>query len=586
MNREATLTDILPSPDALPAGIRGTALVVDDETTNRLILRSLLGKMGYRVLEAADGVEAVEVYQAQRPDIIFMDIMMPRMNGYDATRRIKQLCGEHFVPVIFLTAITDEDAMAASIEAGGDDFINKPFRNSILKAKILAMERIRGVHRSVSNLYQMLRREEEIAQQVFANAVESGNSVLDARYSSLLPASTFSGDMLLSGYTPAGDLNVLLGDFTGHGLASALGALPASEVFRTMTAKGFALEQIIAGINGKLRYMLPTGMFLAAQMVQVRFDLSEVRVLNCGMPDVLLIDGRTSRIKHRFRSTCMPLAIRREFRPGKQEIQHYEITVGDRVLLASDGLYEAANPNGEPFGGQRVEQVIRDTPAGTRLLDRIVRELQDFCGDAPQADDVSLAEIPLTPEIRTPGISRQTARAAHLDTNGKQPIASWGLQLKLDGRHLRSANPVPLLISQIQELEDLGAERQSLYTVLTELFVNALDHGLLQLDSSLKASHDGFLRYFEERDRRLAELQDGSISIDIKVESYANGGRMAITVSDSGRGFDLTDFAAQNSDSTLPSGRGLLLVRELCDTVEFVDPGNRIIAVYSWSRPA
>ncbi len=127
----------MPHSDQIPK-----ALIVDDELTNRLILRSLLKKQGYQTLEAENGEQAVKLYQQEMPQIIFMDVMMPIMDGYSATREIKSLAGKKFVPVIFLTAMTDENSLQACIDAGGDDFLVKPYDRFLLQSKIQAMQRI------------------------------------------------------------------------------------------------------------------------------------------------------------------------------------------------------------------------------------------------------------------------------------------------------------------------------------------------------------------------------------------------------------------------------------------------------------
>jgi CheY-like chemotaxis protein len=125
--------------------MRRLALIVEDENTNRLILKSLLKKRGYEVIEAVNGAEAVDRFTHHEPDIIFMDVLMPVMDGYEATRRIKQLAGDRFIPVIFLTAMSDEKALARCVEAGGDDFLAKPFSFTLLSAKLTAMERIHAL---------------------------------------------------------------------------------------------------------------------------------------------------------------------------------------------------------------------------------------------------------------------------------------------------------------------------------------------------------------------------------------------------------------------------------------------------------
>jgi CheY-like chemotaxis protein len=251
----------------------GIALIVEDEVTNRMILKALLKKRGYLVIEAENGIEAIQQFQHRGPDIIFMDVMMPLMDGYEATTEIKRLAGDQFVPIIFLTAMSDEEALARCVEVGGDDFLSKPYSFTVLSAKVKAMERIRTLHRDAQMLYSRMQRDEEIAEQVFSGAVIAGNVALEHIHSLLRPASVFSGDLMLTAFAPSRDLHLLLGDFTGHGLAAALGALPTSEAFRSMTAKGFAPQQILIVGRGDVA---PVGVFLDMAIADVRAIAGEL----------------------------------------------------------------------------------------------------------------------------------------------------------------------------------------------------------------------------------------------------------------------------------------------------------------------
>ena len=155
--------------------------------------------------------------------------------------------------------------------------------------------------------------------------------------------------------------------------------------------------------------------------------------------------------------------------------------------------------------------------------------------------------------------------------------------ITLSGARLRETDPVPLAINHIQEMLGLHSHRRPLFTILTELYINALDHGVLRLQSNLKQTAEGFTRYFSEREARLESLADGYIKIHISASPSANGGKMNIEVEDSGVGFDFNQFAQKiPSQETLLSGRGLSLVTGLCESVEFISPGNRVKAVFAW----
>ncbi len=567
---------------------RGIALIVEDEETNRMILKALLKKRGYNVIEAVNGVEAVAKFKQHTPDLIFMDVMMPLMDGYEAAAEIKRLAGDQFVPIIFLTAMSDEAALARCVEVGGDDFLAKPYSFTVLSAKVKAMERIHALHQDTRMLYSRMQRDEEIAEQVFSNAVVADNVALEHIRSLLKPASVFSGDLMLSAFAPSHDLHVLLGDFTGHGLAAALGALPTSEAFRSMTAKGFAPHQILAAINNKLYNLLPTGMFLAAQFVKVDHQLDHISIINCGMPDCYLIEKQSMRIKKQITSQSLPLAIAPDI-DFKDEFHHLRVDQGDRIFLASDGVTEARNPSGEQFGQQRLMNAITNRDdSQSYIVDTLARELETFCRQAPQDDDISVVEIPLFHDLlpewesTTPHPLGGSDLPHNLISHAYPDSIEF--QLVLHGAQLRQADPVPILINYIQETAGLHEHRRPLFTILTELYINALDHGVLQLDSRLKQGEDGFTNYFQQRERRLHKLSRGRIGIALKIHYNKSGGYIVITVDDDGPGFDFANLPQRVANETLFSGRGLFLVQSLVKQLQFFEPGNKVEAIYVWDN--
>ncbi|MBL4762940.1 MAG: fused response regulator/phosphatase [Gammaproteobacteria bacterium] len=566
---------------------KGKALIVDDELTGRILLSALLKNENFEVIQAENGQQAVDMYKSEEPDIVFMDVMMPIMDGYEATRQIKAVDDDKFVPVLFLTSMADEEALVKGIECGGDDFMVKPFDKVILKAKIDAMQRIRALHAEVMQMAAVKRHEEEIAEKVFSIAVTKGNVAQNSIKTYLKPASTFSGDMYLAEFTPGRDLHVLLGDFTGHGMAAAMGALPASQVFRAMTLKGFTGPEILAAINGKLHSMLPTGIFMACQFVSVSHDLEHITICNCGMPDIRIVDGGTGAIKSRHAADGLSLAIMKKFdTDGK--FHHIKIKRGDRVLFTSDGATEATSSSGEEFGEDKFDAAVEGAKGKKYSLPNVINRLEAFCGDQKQTDDVSIVEIPCVPESLP---EFELGHLAHdkqellknFSSADQNTVETWETHLVLKGSRLQRSNPVPLLINQIEELEGLYEERNSLFTVLTELYVNALDHGVLGLSSELKNSPEGFQKYFNEREQRLSALDEGYVNIKLNFEAWDGGGRMIIHIEDSGEGFDVNAVKSHLPVDTALCGRGLGLIRELCESLEYFPPGNKAQAVYVWS---
>jgi CheY-like chemotaxis protein len=107
-------------------------LVVEDHAVNQEVVRCLLERMGHEVTLASDGVEALEVLAHQAFDLVLMDMWMPRMDGLEATRNIRERYGS-FLPVVALTANIEADAAEACAEAGMDDVLTKPIRMPALR---------------------------------------------------------------------------------------------------------------------------------------------------------------------------------------------------------------------------------------------------------------------------------------------------------------------------------------------------------------------------------------------------------------------------------------------------------------------
>jgi PAS domain S-box-containing protein len=124
-------------------------LVVDDTATNRQILQAFLTRLGYAVILAEDGMQAIKRVETERPDIVLMDVMMPQLDGFEATRRIKARCGDRWLPVVFLTALDKESDLVTGLDAGGDDYLTKPISFVVLDAKLRSLSRTLMLQRTL-----------------------------------------------------------------------------------------------------------------------------------------------------------------------------------------------------------------------------------------------------------------------------------------------------------------------------------------------------------------------------------------------------------------------------------------------------
>ena len=116
-----------------------TILVADDEEDLRELVSYRLSRSGYEVVEAVDGQEAFELATERTPDLMVLDVMMPRLDGYELTRRVREEDSLRSVPVILLTARSQETDVSRGFDVGADDYLKKPFNPDELVARVRAV---------------------------------------------------------------------------------------------------------------------------------------------------------------------------------------------------------------------------------------------------------------------------------------------------------------------------------------------------------------------------------------------------------------------------------------------------------------
>ena len=560
---------------------RSKILVADDTITERLILEKLLKKQGHDVVSAADGVAAIALFTSFQPDLILMDALMPGMDGFEATRQIKSLAGDAFIPIIFLTSLQDADSLARCLDAGGDDFLSKPYNNIILKAKIKAFTRMRNTHAMLQQQRdenaahnRRLLREQEAAKRVFDKVAHPGCIDAENFKHILSPLAVFNGDIILAGLTPVGNHCFLMGDFTGHGLDAALGAMPLAQAFYSMLDKGFDQHDILTEINGKLHELLPTGVFCCAVVAELNYQTGTLHLWNGGLPDGLIYRPATGEIIH-LPSRHLPLGIVNGAKFSNR-CDVYDVEVGDRLYFMSDGILESENSQGEMFGEKRFVDVLNNNQSPQQLFSELTYAAHRFIAEESLSDDISLIEVTvLSPEHP---VSCQPPPK----NDGAIGPSRWSMQYSLQDQSLRDFNPLPMLLNVILQVPRLRPFSGQLYTVLSELYNNALEHGVLRLDSTMKDSAHGFSRYYQMRNEALQQLDQGHLNITFEYAGSVDSGELLVSMTDSGRGFNHAKMNKAAEQHYF--GRGIKLVDSLCYSLQYYPPGNRVEAVFRWGN--
>ncbi len=152
-----------------------TILTVDDNQSNQRLLHSMLAPEGYNLVEAHDGVEALELIPQLSPDLIITDVIMPRMDGLTFVKKLRETPEGQAIPVLIITSLHEVKIKLQGLEAGADDFLSKPFISIELRARVRSLLRIKRLHDELQTKNKLLERvltryiSEDIANIILSN---------------------------------------------------------------------------------------------------------------------------------------------------------------------------------------------------------------------------------------------------------------------------------------------------------------------------------------------------------------------------------------------------------------------------------
>lgn len=372
-------------------------LLAEDNASVLALLKKFLQTSGHIIEVAENGKEALVKYQQNPPDLLLTDINMPIMNGLELIEKIRQEKTETWIPIIILSALSDEQDIINGLEYGADDYLTKPINLSILRAKIKSMQQMITLQSISEHTKEKLRQanfdleeEHKLAKNLADNMLDQGNIEHPSLEHWLCPAKHFSGDLIAAAQTADGRLYVMLADSSGHGLAAALPTLAVARIFHAMSDKGFSIPSIIEEMNSATKAMLPEDRFVAIALFAIDFHHKVIECWNGGLPSALLV-SKSGDILHEFKSEHLAVSIL----PAEQFDSRTELYQWDEtceLLVYTDGVIEAENPSGIQLGENSLLTTVIDNSQGQRvtaLKKQVLNHMQTDQGE----DDISLLAI-------------------------------------------------------------------------------------------------------------------------------------------------------------------------------------------------
>ena len=546
-------------------------LVVDDDLYNRQMVGYVLEEAGHTCHYAENGEEAISAWREVQPDLILMDVMMPVLNGYEAASVIKAETGTKHVAIVFLTALTEDKALVQCLDVG-DDFLSKPINFVMLQAKIRAHARTISLNRQVVEQNKELayfRSKTEAEFEMTSHIMAITSQLIDKNIPGIrslcTAASAFNGDLVLTHVKKDGGVFFAIGDFTGHGLAASVGSIPVSQAFRTMTKRNLSVSEITREVNSILEQFLPCSMFFAATFGEVNAARTRMELWCGGLPDSYIVD-ETNQIRRTIDSTHMPMGILTDAE-FESDTEIIELEPSDRVFFHTDGITECVNTEGEMFGESGLIKVLCSQQDD--LFEAVVNALHEYHDQPEQQDDISIFEIDcrIKPDLKKES-SEQSVNQEMVE--GELPL--FQMQFEWGPEHLKQEDPLLIPKQWLAHHAETRDYKEIIFLVLSELFNNSLEHGLLDLNSTLKAGQGGFDQYYQEREKRLKNLKEGFIKAFIFQDANRRG--ITIKIKDSGPGFEYNQQSLEETEDSF--GRGLPLVNALCRELFFSENGAAV----------
>jgi sigma-B regulation protein RsbU (phosphoserine phosphatase) len=371
-------------------------LIVDDVKANVDVLVQAL-RDEYKLSIALNGEAALRNAEKVTPDLVLLDVMMPRMDGYEVCRRLRAAAATREVPVMFLSALEDVQNKTMGFEAGGNDYLTKPFEVLEVKARVRSLLKAKAYSDAVKEkMASELRIAREIQLGFLPADVASCTRGTGLEIHAVLePALEVGGDLYEVLRVGDDRVVVVVGDVSGKGVPAALFMAVTMTLVRTLARQFDQPEEVLRAVNDALAVQNPRNMFVTLFCAAFNLKTGAARYACAGHPSpALLRPGQAPCLP--FDSTGMTAG----FMAGAEfEGRALDWRPGDVLVCYTDGVTEAFDAEGRQFGQRRLLERLA-TAAGRSAADTTAGALgavRGHAGGHPQSDDITLLAVRYAP---------------------------------------------------------------------------------------------------------------------------------------------------------------------------------------------
>jgi phosphoserine phosphatase RsbU/P len=382
--------------------------IVDDNLVNRRLLAGILQKEGYELLEAEDGEAAIELILRELPDLVLLDIMMPKKDGYQVCEELKGNDRSAHIPIIFLSAKSQVEDKIRGLDLGGADYVTKPFDRGEVLARVRTQLNIARLTNEIMDANKELLRKQKRLDEDLEAAAGIQQSLLPQGVPDMknvavgwrfMPCESIGGDIFNVVQLDETHWAIYMLDVSGHGVPSALVTVSASQMLQAH--RGLLLKKAAAPppyyeirspaeVLNLLDQEYPIERFNKYFTISyLILDLKEGLLLysNAAHPSPILLhmDGTLELLEEG--GTIIGMGGVLPFEEGRKRVR-----LGDKLILYTDGIVEYQDRQGGFYGEDRFHGVLkrlRDRPI-SEVIDGVIDAIMDYGDHNPPRDDVTL----------------------------------------------------------------------------------------------------------------------------------------------------------------------------------------------------
>ncbi len=340
-------------PEARRQGRR--VLVVDDEGVNLQVMVNYLSLEGYEVRTAVSGPEALQIIEGDHFDLVLLDVMLPRLSGYEVCRKIREEHSLQDLPVLMLTAKNKPGDVVYGLEAGANDYLAKPVDGQELLARVGALVSLKE-SAALSRELSVIRRDIQIAHEIQKSVLAQELPEIDGVAIGLCyePMEKLGGDFYEIDRAGPGAVGVLIADVSGHGIPAAFICAMLKVAFSFHRQDNPRPSVLMKRLSATMEHYTG-GQFITACYALVDLEARTVTHASAGHWPLVVWRKNEGRMIVRS-DNRMPIgwAVEKEY-PEVRE----DLAPGDRIILYTDGVIEARNGEGRMFGEEGFHEFIR-----------------------------------------------------------------------------------------------------------------------------------------------------------------------------------------------------------------------------------